>query len=77
MIRSAGILLAATLLCACGNPSECSIGAERCVNNTPQHCIQSPTLSEGVGLWVDGTSCNSSGQVCQVDQGGKAVCVAP
>lgn len=75
MIRSAGVLATATLLCGCGDVSDCSIRAERCVNNTPQYCIQHPTLSDGVGVWVAGTSCNRSGQVCQVDQDGKAVCL--
>jgi hypothetical protein len=70
------MLLVATLLCTCGNPSECAIGAERCQDRVPQFCIQNPTLSEGVGVWVEGESC-ATGLVCRVDKEGAASCVPP
>lgn len=77
-----GVLLRAVLATAavsvvgCGDPSECAIGTQRCHGEVPQLCIQSPTLSAGVGLWIGAAAC-TSGKVCRVDQGGTASCVVP
>ena len=70
------LLLVATLLCACGNPGECAMGTERCQDRVPLYCVQSPALSEGAGVWVEGQPC-ATGLVCRVDQAGAASCVPP
>ena len=70
------VLLVAALLCGCGSPSECSIGAERCQDRVPVYCMQNPALSEGVGVWVEGQPC-ATGLVCRVDPDGAAACVPP
>jgi hypothetical protein len=77
LIRAARILLAAAALSGCGVESDCTPDAQRCQDNAPQLCVQSPNASDGVGVWVGGTSCDDAGQVCRVDASGTASCVPP
>jgi hypothetical protein len=73
-VRSTCILLAAAILAGCDGQSDCTPDTERCLEHVPQYCFQSPYASEGVGVWVGGTSCEEAGQVCRVDESGTASC---
>ena len=76
-MRLARILLAAAVLSSCGVEGDCTLDSQRCQDNAPQYCVQSPYASEGVGVWVSGTSCEQAGEVCRVDENGTASCVTP
>jgi hypothetical protein len=77
LLRSTRILLAAALVPACGVHSECIPDTQRCQDDTPLYCLQSPSAGEGVGVWVSGASCSVTGLVCRVDASRTASCVKP
>lgn len=76
-MRRARILLAAAVLSGCGVESDCTPDSQRCQDNAPQYCVQSPYASEGVGVWVSGPSCEEAGLICRMDDTGAASCAKP